>query len=617
MSIADLLQNFKFETNSEDSKYLKQSNIGDVIIKGLSETYLNQPKNPVKYLANWLLNEHKSSLIIEKQKEKVETKIKFISKKQQKDSQEIQKKEENNRILLEKSLARKRFIDKVKSNDDIEDNLDTICTETEQILNATGVYVYFYDKKRKQVSLLDNENAHIGDVNVLRVINFSESHNFMKGKYLELEEGITLEVFNPKEEKDAVDNQNNNTMDNIGDEKPKPLSETMKHFLIDEVIRNPKAKFFREPKLGCYLVVDISYLSSINESSLESSIVNYKEFIEEQKQIQEERKIKIQDLRDLVGKQIDNERLDTNKDHDDKNMDNDDGDIDDKKKDDVEVNKEKDSDQIFLDNVVKLKILDQEGNQIDIESIVNDINSKVAVLKDYDKIEKKIAFCIDTLGQDRAFNEEEINYILEICDSIIKTRENQENGRLINMRILRMEDIKIEKEWLETNPFEKLPDMEEVEFKKYYYEKHDGNPPKDDENKEEDAIWFRTRYFIKNLLQDDEVLFRLFKDFAKYEFVEYSGLFQLILLFCGHSNLEINYPETNKLNWKIARKFWTPEILKTIEKYQPYGPKPESHDNKLIKLNRLISVISEFEEEKVREYSFVMSRILETLRLCK
>lgn len=149
------------------------------------------------------------------------------------------------------------------------------------------------------------------------------------------------------------------------------------------------------------------------------------------------------------------------------------------------------------------------------------------------------------------------------------------------------------------------------------FEKHDGNPPKDDENKEEDSLYFRTRFFIKNLLQDDEVLFKLFQDFNKYEFVEHTGLFQIILLFCGHSNIEINYPETNKLNWKVARKYWTPEILKHVEKYQIYGPKPDNHDNKLIKLNRLINVLSEFEEEKVREYSFVMSRLLEAMKLCK
>lgn len=619
MSIADLLEKFAFQTNSEDTKYLKQSIIGDVVIKGLTETYLNQPKNPIKYLANWLLNEHKSSLILEKQKEKELTKIKYIKKKNEQDTTKIREREENDKKILENSLIRKNFIEKIKSNQDIEDNLNQICFETETILAATGVYVYFYDKKRKPVSLLDGENAHLGEVNVLRIINFSNSHEFMKGKYLELEEGVTIDVFNPKEEKDGVDIPNNMSMDNIIDEKQKPLNETMKHFLIDEVIRNPKAKFFKEPKLGCYLVVDISYQSCINENSLESSIINYKEYLEEQKQILEERKIKIQDLRDLVGKQIDNEKLDTNRDNDDKNMDADhdnDG-MEDKKKDEVEMSKEKDSDKIFLDNVVKLTILDQEGNQVDIESLVNDINSKIAVLKDYEKIEKKIAFCLDTLGQDRVFSQEDINYVLEICDSIIKTRELQENNRLIKMRVLRMENIKAEKDWLEANPFEKLPDMEEAEFKKYYFEKHDGNPPKDDENKEEDSLYFRTRFFIKNLLQDDEVLFKLFQDFNKYEFVEHTGLFQIILLFCGHSNIDINYPETNKLNWKVARKYWTPEILKHIEKYQIYGPKPDNHDNKLIKLNRLISVLSEFEEEKVREYSFVMSRLLEAMKLCK
>jgi len=39
-----------------DAQYLKQEQIGEVLSKGLAYTERAQPKNPVTFYANWLLN---------------------------------------------------------------------------------------------------------------------------------------------------------------------------------------------------------------------------------------------------------------------------------------------------------------------------------------------------------------------------------------------------------------------------------------------------------------------------------------------------------------------------------------------------------------------------------
>jgi hypothetical protein len=39
-----------------DAQYLKQEDVGEVIAKGLAYTERQQPKNPVTFFANWLLN---------------------------------------------------------------------------------------------------------------------------------------------------------------------------------------------------------------------------------------------------------------------------------------------------------------------------------------------------------------------------------------------------------------------------------------------------------------------------------------------------------------------------------------------------------------------------------
>lgn len=39
-----------------DAQYIKREDIGVVVAKGLAVMYKTQPKNPVDFLAKWLLN---------------------------------------------------------------------------------------------------------------------------------------------------------------------------------------------------------------------------------------------------------------------------------------------------------------------------------------------------------------------------------------------------------------------------------------------------------------------------------------------------------------------------------------------------------------------------------
>lgn len=68
MSIIERLEKFKLDSKElPDIEYLKQPdigiiliNLGGVISRGLAELYKIQPKNPITFLSNWLLNESRS-----------------------------------------------------------------------------------------------------------------------------------------------------------------------------------------------------------------------------------------------------------------------------------------------------------------------------------------------------------------------------------------------------------------------------------------------------------------------------------------------------------------------------------------------------------------------------
>lgn len=46
----------KREKDHPDAAYIKREDIGAVVAKGLAVMYKTQPKNPVDFLAKWLLN---------------------------------------------------------------------------------------------------------------------------------------------------------------------------------------------------------------------------------------------------------------------------------------------------------------------------------------------------------------------------------------------------------------------------------------------------------------------------------------------------------------------------------------------------------------------------------
>lgn len=47
-------------------EFLKSSELCDVVTRGLTELYKVQPKTPVTFLANWLMNESRSKEILKR-----------------------------------------------------------------------------------------------------------------------------------------------------------------------------------------------------------------------------------------------------------------------------------------------------------------------------------------------------------------------------------------------------------------------------------------------------------------------------------------------------------------------------------------------------------------------
>ncbi len=66
MDLTDRLKHYKLNTSSShpDVDFLKSVGVTSTVSRGFAELYKVQPKNPVTFLANWLMNESRSLEIL-------------------------------------------------------------------------------------------------------------------------------------------------------------------------------------------------------------------------------------------------------------------------------------------------------------------------------------------------------------------------------------------------------------------------------------------------------------------------------------------------------------------------------------------------------------------------
>ncbi len=116
-----------------------------------------------------------------------------------------------------------------------------------------------------------------------------------------------------------------------------------------------------------------------------------------------------------------------------------------------------------------------------------------------------------------------------------------------------------------------------------------------------------------NEVQINDFFNEQFLSFNQFEFVNYERLFQNVLYLVEIDNESINYPHTNKLDWKKARKFWNKELIEGLKSYQPFGPKPKEVSF-FSKVNRILEIFETFNLnhlDEIREYNYVLAKTVE------
>ena len=605
MSLLEKLKNYKYQKPEEKPKNPNAEYLDSfkrIVARGLSELNKIRPNNPITFLAEWLYNESESREILlgiencHKQKELLDKKYLAL---QQKKAEEQAKKD---KIEEEKRKQKEDLEKSITTCEDFEDHLNEICEKFKNIIGATGVYISKYDLKRKYPIDPDaDENGHIDPSNtkVLQYVNWCNDHSFLHHQFLSPSEGVTYKLIgkgegdeeegegeNPEEKKEEEEGDG----DDEEKKEKEPKEEVLKHLIIEEVVNEPKMKFFREPRLGCYYAIDIRYQSSMQYSSLLSAIENFKEYKvkkeEQDKRLaekEEEEKQKAQE----EGTQEKNEEKD-------------------KEKEEEEVEEEENK---------------KEGDEEEIPTEERDLDKPV-VLKDFEKVEQIYVLSIDTMGQEKVFNEEEKKYILDIAKLIKNSMENHEKALLEKDRDLRMEYLSIEKpienEWDE----DRFESEKDNAIKEYQVSEEFSNKNINDEDEKEVDFDMMRAKTIMNVIYNTEMI-NLLGTFEKFEFVQYEKLIQNLFYFARINGDEINEDFTHKLSWKKGRKLWK-KMIELIKAYDPIGPRPDKID-KIFKGDVILANLEEFMEkeklEELTEYSFslrtLVTYVIEILKVRK
>ena len=581
--------------------FLQNSSLSKVLDRAFNELYRIRPKDPVMFLSKWLFRESRAIELTKKysEDEKVRSKLeeKFLEKKRKKQIEEEKKKQEKN----ERKKDENSLIKEIEDCKDFWLGFNHICQRLKELSGATGCYLGIYDLKRKKVEEDDDETGHIDPSNakVLRYIGWNDDHNFLEGQYLEQNQGVTFDLIlpqqKPPQEGEEQKNQEKQPMPQIEQKKEEmPKEPELNNILIKDVVNEPRMKFFREPRLGCYLSLDLTYKTSLNYNSLLSAIKCTKEY-EEAKSAQEKRKKEWSDQQEEIKAQINQE---IEKEAEAKRI------LEEKEKAAAEARaaqeneenngsaeEKKEIPQVSVQNQSMTKkgeqaSMEQENPIEALQKQLTEWTEEEVKLADYDKDETKIYLCLDTLGQDRVFAKEEMAFIQKIGNTIKNSMEKLEQNLLEKDRDIRIKFLELETKIKSQEKYsdEKGEDLINASINQYYSSeeyKSKGITEEDEKVFEGDLVKMR---YLKEAYLNGEFREAL-ETFENFEFVENEKIFQNLLYFCQENPLEINEDKTNKLEWKKAKKYWK-NVFDYANSYNPLGAKPQQVKN-IYKLNKI------------------------------
>jgi hypothetical protein len=401
----------------------------------------------------------------------------------------------------------------------------------------------------------------------------------MVDKFLSMTEGITPDVFNPPEAAGEAESQEVKENEDEEQLKETKEEEVIKNVVYRaEVTREPRMRFFKVPRLGSYMAVPLIYSSYLFPDSLDNALKDYAEYKlvvrrnEELMKEYEEKMAKLkaeEEAREGEETPLQNEPKKSGR----------------KKKIQRTVSKAEDEEENNL-----------EPPQLEEE-------------KEPEYLSKELFYvvCLDTLGQDREFTEDQKKLVIDSIKQYKEVWELHEKGRLTEDRKLKEEEQERDGEFLDKE-YSRLQEDE----RRYIEEKVTAvTTEMDEDEKREKEDIFRCEFRVKQIT---EGLFREgILNLSKYNIVKMERIMQTLFYLLGYTREDLCEVGTNKLFWKKAREHWNEKLLEDFQNYTPLGPKDGEY-KAYQKINFLEKNLDGLVDEDVRSYSLCLAELLNCLK---
>ena len=249
--------------------------------------------------------------------------------------------------------------------------------------------------------------------------------------------------------------------------------------------------------------------------------------------------------------------------------------------------------------------------------------------------------CLNTLGQDREFTQDEILFAQRTIRDFAKAWEHIEHKNLEHDVFLRIASIEHDTDYKKT----KEP-LDNAELEKKVEESivpKEGDDPMEEDLKVQTQKRTRHKLMTRAFFFDDKAPkpkgFRettsvsieggasymplsgnQWRDailtFGKFHVIKMPKVFQALFYMLGYKREDICERDTNKIEWKKARQILLgpsldgSDFFKRIGDYNPFGPKEDSYTlyQKLRFLRKSLRK-HEQEAEKIEEYSIPLSKL--------
>lgn len=272
-------------------------------------------------------------------------------------------------------VAEKDFWVQVDKSDDLEDNLQGLVDQLCKYSKSTGAYLGKLIFPEKPIDDDADDKDHM-DEEAEKVIKFSHAtpdHQFMVDAVYDPSR-ITHQVFRDQSVGEEDEPQLDEDGEPIVQAKTDDILDSFKNYVyIDEVVRKEGMKFQKVPRLGSYIAIPLVYESCLHDDALEAAVADYLDVTQRNEQ-QEKEKIAYEEEQNQIREQK-----------------------------------------------------AAAGEQYEPEE---ERSWEAIEYAPFQTIEEKYVVCLDTMGQDREFTDEQKRFALETIKRFKESWEKEERDNL-------------------------------------------------------------------------------------------------------------------------------------------------------------------------------------------